>query len=108
MLEPKKSPTLDFVPNLYVVWHHKIVNGVYVIIVSYHDQDTIIALEALSEYELKKPETPETNVIAEFSVPGRSDIVTLTLANKKEKVEGNLQVPFIAAHLNTLISILNS
>ncbi|XP_068999108.1 complement C4-B [Embiotoca jacksoni] len=54
-------------------------------------QDTILALEALSEYEIKKSVRPETNIIAEFTVPGKSDIVTLALANKKEKVGTDLK-----------------
>ncbi|KAM6909677.1 complement C4-B [Xenentodon cancila] len=54
-------------------------------------QDTIVALEALSEYELKRPPSPDTNMIAEFTVQGRNEIVRLTLENKKEKVETSLR-----------------
>ncbi|XP_061572619.1 complement C4-B [Cololabis saira] len=54
-------------------------------------QDTIMALEALSEYELKKRPSPETNMKAEFTVPGKQDIVRLSMANKKEKVETSLR-----------------
>ncbi len=55
-------------------------------------QDTIMALEALAEYELKRSARPEANLIAEFTVSGRADIVRLALEKKKEKVETNLKV----------------
>ncbi|KAM7383630.1 hypothetical protein PAMP_003265 [Pampus punctatissimus] len=54
-------------------------------------QDTIVALEALSEYELNKGSSPEANLIAEFTAPGKRDIVKLVLQNKKEKVETDLE-----------------
>ncbi|KAI9536511.1 hypothetical protein NQZ68_032306 [Dissostichus eleginoides] len=54
-------------------------------------QDTIMALEALAEYELKRNTSPEANLIAEFTVPGRRDIAKLTLKNKKERVETDLK-----------------
>ncbi|XP_051262420.1 complement C4 [Dicentrarchus labrax] len=54
-------------------------------------QDTIMALEALAEYELKRSVSPEANVIAELSVPGKSDIVKLELEKKKDRVETDLQ-----------------
>ncbi|KAF3839878.1 hypothetical protein F7725_018595 [Dissostichus mawsoni] len=54
-------------------------------------QDTIMALEALAEYELKRSTSPEANLIAEFTVPGRRDIAKLTLKNKKERVETDLK-----------------
>ncbi|XP_028280659.1 complement C4-B isoform X2 [Parambassis ranga] len=54
-------------------------------------QDTVMALEALSEYELKRPARPDVNIIAQFTVPGKGDIVTLTLENQKEKVETDLK-----------------
>ncbi|XP_038567629.1 complement C4-B-like [Micropterus salmoides] len=54
-------------------------------------QDTIMALEALAEYELKRSVSPEANLIAEFTVPGKKDIVKLVLENKKEKVETDLK-----------------
>ncbi|XP_037532957.1 complement C4-like [Nematolebias whitei] len=53
-------------------------------------QDTVMALEALSEYELKRPR-PVGNINAEFTVPGRAESVTLALQNKKEKVERDLK-----------------
>lgn len=58
----------------------------------YHAQDTIMALEALAEYELKRSVRPETNLIAEFTTPGKRDIVKLELENKKHKVETDLKV----------------
>lgn len=51
-----------------------------------------MALEALAEYELKRSARPEANLIAEFTVSGRADIVRLALEKKKEKVETNLKV----------------
>uniref|UniRef100_A0A3B5BHG4 Complement C4-like n=1 Tax=Stegastes partitus TaxID=144197 RepID=A0A3B5BHG4_9TELE len=54
-------------------------------------QDTIMALEALSEYELKRPVRPEAKVAAEFTVPGRQNIIRLALENDKEKVETDLK-----------------
>uniref|UniRef100_A0A3Q2TB46 Complement C4B (Chido/Rodgers blood group) n=1 Tax=Fundulus heteroclitus TaxID=8078 RepID=A0A3Q2TB46_FUNHE len=53
-------------------------------------QDTIMALEALSQYELNKTSTV-TEVTAEFTTPARNEIVRLNLTNHKEKVETNLQ-----------------
>lgn len=53
-------------------------------------QDTIMALEALAEYELKRSVSPQTNLIAEFTVPTKRDIVKLTVGNK-EKVEADLK-----------------
>lgn len=51
-----------------------------------------MALESLSEYELNRPPTPEINAIAEFTVPGRGEIVKLALENRGERVETNLKV----------------
>uniref|UniRef100_A0A3Q3B0H4 Complement C4B (Chido/Rodgers blood group) n=1 Tax=Kryptolebias marmoratus TaxID=37003 RepID=A0A3Q3B0H4_KRYMA len=55
-------------------------------------QDTVMVLEALSEYELKryKPE-PDAKMKAEFTVPAKTETVTLEVKNKKEKVETNLK-----------------
>lgn len=50
-----------------------------------------MALEALAEYELKRSVSPQTNLIAEFTVPTKRDIVKLTVGNK-EKVEADLKV----------------
>lgn len=52
----------------------------------------MMALQALSEYALSKSIRPETNVVVEFSVLGRNDIVSLSLKNEREKVEANLKV----------------
>ena len=58
----------------------------------HHVQDTIMALEALAEYQLKRPVSSDANVLAEFTVPGsKKDIVKLELKNQ-EKVETNLKV----------------
>lgn len=51
-----------------------------------------MALEALAEYELKKPPSPEPKLKADFTSAGRNEIVTLQLENKKEKVETSLKV----------------
>lgn len=55
-------------------------------------QDTLNALEALAEYELKRPANPEANLIAEFTVPGKLAVVRMALERKKDKVETNLKV----------------
>ncbi|XP_068425600.1 complement C4-B [Clinocottus analis] len=54
-------------------------------------QDTIMALEALAEYELKRNVRPEVNLIAEFTVQGKLNIVKLALDNNKGKVETDLK-----------------
>uniref|UniRef100_A0A3P9C6P4 Complement C4B (Chido/Rodgers blood group) n=1 Tax=Maylandia zebra TaxID=106582 RepID=A0A3P9C6P4_9CICH len=54
-------------------------------------QDTLVALEALAEYELKKSASSETRMKAEFTSPTRNEIVTLQLENKKERVETDLK-----------------
>jgi len=51
-----------------------------------------MALEALSEYELKRPARPDVNMIGKFTVQGRNDFVKLELQNRKEKVETELKV----------------
>nr|XP_015796075.2 complement C4-B isoform X1 [Nothobranchius furzeri]XP_054596295.1 complement C4-B isoform X1 [Nothobranchius furzeri] len=53
-------------------------------------QDTVMALEALSEYELKRP-TSDANMKATLRVPGKSEITDLEIRNKKEKVETDLK-----------------
>ncbi|XP_055358926.1 complement C4-B isoform X2 [Betta splendens] len=54
-------------------------------------QDTIMALQALSEYELFKADSPQTNAVAEFTVLGKKDIISLELKDNKEKVETDLK-----------------
>ncbi|KAF7665743.1 hypothetical protein LDENG_00132690 [Lucifuga dentata] len=54
-------------------------------------QDTIMALEALSEYELKRTTSTFTNVTAEFTVEGKKDIIKVSLENKKDSVETDLK-----------------
>lgn len=54
-------------------------------------QDTIMALEALAEYELKRADRPEVNLIAEFRVQGKQSIVKLAFKNTKERVETDLK-----------------
>uniref|UniRef100_A0A8C1RX32 Complement 4B (Chido blood group) n=1 Tax=Cyprinus carpio TaxID=7962 RepID=A0A8C1RX32_CYPCA len=54
-------------------------------------QDTIMALEALSEYALSVPEAPFRTVNALFTIQGRSEMEKLTL-DKSEKVETELKV----------------
>ncbi|XP_073703933.1 complement C4-B [Garra rufa] len=53
-------------------------------------QDTIVALEALSEYALSIPEAPLTTINALFTVQGRSEMEKLLL-HKNEKVETELK-----------------
>ncbi|KAG7241994.1 hypothetical protein INR49_024635 [Caranx melampygus] len=65
-------------------------------------QDTVMALEALAEYDLKRSNSPTANLIAVFRVSGRNDIATLALANR-EKVEIDLKVleDISIVHLDT-------
>lgn len=51
-----------------------------------------MALQALSEYEFFRSNSPDVNVVAEFTAPGKNDIVSLELRDKKEKVETDLKV----------------
>ncbi|XP_048008850.1 complement C4-B-like isoform X9 [Megalobrama amblycephala] len=54
-------------------------------------QDTVVALEALTEYALSIPETPITTVNAQFTVPGRPEMEKLQLVKNKKKVETELK-----------------
>nr|XP_043890779.1 complement C4-B [Solea senegalensis] len=65
-------------------------------------QDTLMALEALAEYELKRPVDPASTVIADFTVPHKSDIVKLVLENKK-RVETSLK-KFLGSQINMQLS----
>lgn len=64
------------------------------LMLNYHAQDTILALEALAEYEIRRSTSPEANLIADFRVPGKRDIVKLVLETKKDRVETDLKVQF--------------
>lgn len=55
-------------------------------------QDTLNALEALAEYSLKRPASPEVNAVGEFSVDGRNEIIKLELEKGEDRVETNLKV----------------
>ncbi|XP_078027937.1 complement C4-B-like [Epinephelus lanceolatus] len=66
-------------------------------------QDTIMALEALAEYEIKRSISPDANLIAEFTVRGKREIVRLELENKKEKVETNLK-KFSGSNINVQLT----
>ena len=55
-------------------------------------QDTIVALEALAEYDMKKPAEVFNEVEAEFFVSGRSDKEELLLKDPTDKVVAELQV----------------
>lgn len=57
----------------------------------FSEKDTVVALEALAEYEIKKPR-PEGNIEAVLTIPGKTDSVTIALMDKKEKVEADLKV----------------
>ncbi|KAM6995331.1 LOW QUALITY PROTEIN: complement C4-B [Tautogolabrus adspersus] len=54
-------------------------------------QDTVMALEALAEYELKGPVISEASLNAVFTSPAKRDIVKLELENKEDKVEKDLK-----------------
>lgn len=51
-----------------------------------------MALEALSEYELAKTDGSIIDVTAEFTAPGKNEIIKLILGSKNETVERDLQV----------------
>ncbi|KAI7806480.1 putative complement C4 [Triplophysa rosa] len=54
-------------------------------------QDTIVALEALSEYRLSIPEPPITSINAQFTVTGRSETEKLLFDNNEKGVEAELK-----------------
>ncbi|XP_036452334.1 complement C4-B [Colossoma macropomum] len=54
-------------------------------------QDTIMALEALSEYAIHKPESPFSVINVQFTSSGRSEMEKLVLDKKGEKVEAELK-----------------
>ncbi|KAL6489631.1 hypothetical protein MHYP_G00033720 [Metynnis hypsauchen] len=54
-------------------------------------QDTIVALEALSEYAIHKPESPFRMINVQFTSPGRSEMEKLVLDKQGEKVEAELK-----------------
>ncbi|CAL8286667.1 unnamed protein product [Merluccius merluccius] len=54
-------------------------------------QDTIVALEALAEYDVKRPSEPFSKVEAEFFVAGRSDKMEASLNDPKDRVEVELK-----------------
>ncbi|XP_052002681.1 complement C4-like [Xyrauchen texanus] len=54
-------------------------------------QDTIMALEALSEYALSIPKPTITSINAHFTIPGRSEMEKLFLDNNEKKVEAELK-----------------
>uniref|UniRef100_A0A8C4ZCH1 Uncharacterized protein n=1 Tax=Gadus morhua TaxID=8049 RepID=A0A8C4ZCH1_GADMO len=58
-------------------------------------QDTIVALEALAEYDVKKPAKSFSMVEAEFFVSGRSDKGELLLREPTDKVIVELKVQYI-------------
>lgn len=57
-----------------------------------HIQDTLNALEALAEYELRRPAIPESRMEAEFTALGRREVIKLVLERKEDRVETNLKV----------------
>lgn len=57
-------------------------------------QDTLNALEALAEYELKNSVGPEANAIVEFTVQTKTDIIKLALEKNDDKVETDLKVHY--------------
>ncbi|XP_073728066.1 complement C4-B isoform X2 [Misgurnus anguillicaudatus] len=54
-------------------------------------QDTIVALEALSEYALSIPKQPLTKVNVQFTVAGRSEMEKLNFDNSEKKIETELK-----------------
>uniref|UniRef100_A0A8C4ZDV5 Anaphylatoxin-like domain-containing protein n=1 Tax=Gadus morhua TaxID=8049 RepID=A0A8C4ZDV5_GADMO len=68
-------------------------------------QDTIVALEALAEYDVKKPAKSFSTVEAEFFVSGRSDKGELLLKEPTDKVIVELKVQYIL--MDTDCTLLN-
>ncbi|XP_048882908.1 complement C4-B isoform X2 [Brienomyrus brachyistius] len=54
-------------------------------------QDTIVALEALSELAISRPPQPPPKMDAKFSVPGRSQTEKLALEKKGDRVQVELK-----------------
>uniref|UniRef100_A0A3Q2CNM6 Complement C4B (Chido/Rodgers blood group) n=1 Tax=Cyprinodon variegatus TaxID=28743 RepID=A0A3Q2CNM6_CYPVA len=54
-------------------------------------QDTLMALEALSEYALANPKPPIIDVTADIRIPVKTDMVKLALANSDKIVEADLE-----------------
>ncbi|KAG5856595.1 hypothetical protein ANANG_G00009580 [Anguilla anguilla] len=54
-------------------------------------QDTIVALEALSEYALSRSSSPSTKLDLQFTAPGRSQKAKLTMDKPGERVETELK-----------------
>ncbi|XP_062322694.1 complement C4-B isoform X2 [Osmerus eperlanus] len=65
-------------------------------------QDTIVALEALSEYALDMPPPPVTEVEASFTVKGKSTILKLSLGNTDDKVETELK-PLMGKNIDVIV-----
>ncbi|KAM4600956.1 complement C4-B [Polymixia lowei] len=54
-------------------------------------QDTIVALEALAEYDLRTPAPALRRVDAQFTAPQKADIINLSLEDRTVKVEKELK-----------------
>uniref|UniRef100_A0A672KGF7 Complement C4-like n=1 Tax=Sinocyclocheilus grahami TaxID=75366 RepID=A0A672KGF7_SINGR len=67
-------------------------------------QDTIMGLEALSEYALSIPEVPVSKINAQFTVQGRSEMEKLLLEKNENKVETELKGHFLT-HTSIYLSI---
>ncbi|KAM6967498.1 complement C4-B [Aplochiton taeniatus] len=65
-------------------------------------QDTIVALEALSEYALKRPPPAVTQMEATFTSPGKTALHTMSLENKGPKVE--IELPKLGNDINVQVS----
>lgn len=77
-------------------WYLIVINSLYyssldLKMLNCHFQDTLSALEALAEYELKRPAIPESRMEAEFTAQGRRDVIRLVY-DGKDRVETNLKV----------------
>ncbi|XP_030639249.1 complement C4 [Chanos chanos] len=57
----------------------------------YSTQDTMIALEAMSQYAISQPETRSSTLDAQFDVPGKAQKEKLVLDKTGEKVEAELK-----------------
>ncbi|XP_029959664.1 complement C4-B [Salarias fasciatus] len=66
-------------------------------------QDTMVALEALAEYALKRLIRPEARITAEFTTPLKHNVITLELENRKDKVETDLK-KFTGGQINVQLT----
>lgn len=67
-------------------------------------QDTIVALEALAEYDVNKPTEPFRSVEAELFVEGRSEQVTESLRKPTDRVEMDIPKSMTGKMINVVLT----